>query len=64
MQTLITEQKNGVGWIRFHRPDVRNAVNLQMMQELEEVLAKWKSDSDVKVLVFTGMNEHLFQAAI
>jgi 3-hydroxypropionyl-coenzyme A dehydratase len=54
MQTLITEQKNGVGWIRFHRPDVRNAVNLQMMQELEEVLAKWKSDSDVKVLVFTG----------
>jgi enoyl-CoA hydratase/carnithine racemase len=54
MQTLITEQKNSVGWIRFHHPDVRNAVNLQMMQELEDVLTKWKSDTNVKVLVLTG----------
>lgn len=54
VQTLITEQKKGVGWIRFHRPDVRNAVNLQMMQELEEVLLRWRSDSSVKVLVLAG----------
>lgn len=54
MQTLICSKRDGIGWIRFHRPEVRNAVNQQMMTELEQVLDEWSQDPNIKVLVLVG----------
>lgn len=54
MQTLICSKRDGIGWIRFHRPEVRNAVNQQMMTELEQVLDAWSLDPEIKVLVLSG----------
>ncbi|PTX65081.1 enoyl-CoA hydratase/carnithine racemase [Melghirimyces profundicolus] len=54
LETLRTVKQNGVGWIFFNRPEVRNAVNRLMMEELEEVLHSWSRDGGVKVLVFAG----------
>jgi enoyl-CoA hydratase/carnithine racemase len=59
MQTLLTKVQDGVGWIRFHRPEVRNAVNMKTMEELEQVLTQWEQDRDIKVIVFEG-NEKAF----
>jgi enoyl-CoA hydratase/carnithine racemase len=44
-----------VGWIQFHRPEVRNAVNLQMMEELEQVLEAWEKDGEIRVVVLTDV---------
>lgn len=54
METLQLERHRGIGHIRFHRPEVRNAVNLRMMEELEEVLSEWREDDGVKALLLTG----------
>jgi enoyl-CoA hydratase/carnithine racemase len=54
MRTLLVEKKDGIGWIRFHRPEARNAVNLEMMYELEEIIEEWKKDPDLRVVVFRG----------
>lgn len=59
METLRLQRNQGVGWIYFSRPEARNAVNLQMMDEFEAVLAEWKQDDKVKAVVFAG-DEHAF----
>lgn len=60
LNTLITEVNNHIGIIRFNRPEVRNAVNLQMMQEFYEQLKQWKDDDHVRVLVITGNDDKAF----
>lgn len=59
MKTLKLQIENGVGWIYFHRPKVRNAVNQTMMEELEKVLDDWEENKEVKAIVFAG-DEHSF----
>ncbi|WP_168188708.1 enoyl-CoA hydratase/isomerase family protein [Thermoflavimicrobium daqui] len=54
MKTLVFSKKDGIGWIRFHRPEVRNAVNLQMIEELEQVITKCEQDDTLHVLIFSG----------
>ncbi|MBA4542561.1 MULTISPECIES: enoyl-CoA hydratase/isomerase family protein [Thermoactinomyces] len=54
MQTLVVHKQKQTGWIRFHRPDVRNAVNLAMIGELESVIREWKNDRNLKAIVFLG----------
>jgi enoyl-CoA hydratase/carnithine racemase len=54
MQTLIVRKIGEIGWIRFFRPDVRNAVNLTMMEELERVIHEWEKENRLKAIVFYG----------
>lgn len=54
MKTLRIAVKQGVGWIRFSRPQVRNAVNTEMMEELERQLELWRDDDQIRVLVLAG----------
>lgn len=54
MSTLIIRKNGPVWWIRFHRPAVRNAVNLQMMNELEQVLIEIEHDLQCKVVILSG----------
>lgn len=54
MQTLLVNKEDGIGWIRFHRPEVRNAVNQQMMEELEQIITQWATDETIKVILFQG----------
>ncbi|MBA4601183.1 enoyl-CoA hydratase/isomerase family protein [Thermoactinomyces mirandus] len=54
MQTLIARRSGKTGWIRFNRPEVRNAVNSRMIEELEEVWTKWEKDAQLQAVVFYG----------
>ncbi len=60
VETIVTEIRNGVGVIRFHRPEVRNAVNLTMMSELYTQLEQWQYDDSVRVLILTGSGSNTF----
>lgn len=52
---VVEWSRNGqVGLIELNRPEVLNAVNGQMVQELLAVLADAAADADVGVIVLTG----------
>jgi enoyl-CoA hydratase len=53
-ETLIVERRGGVGWLEFNRPDVGNAMNAVMLDELEQAWRELDADPDVRVIVNTG----------
>jgi enoyl-CoA hydratase/carnithine racemase len=54
-ETPIVVQKEGhVGWLIFNRPDSGNALNAQMLDELEQAWLELDGDPSVRVIVNTG----------
>jgi enoyl-CoA hydratase len=53
-ETLIVERRGAVGWLQFDRPDVGNAMNATMLDELERAWRDLDADPDVRVIVNTG----------
>ena len=55
MAELVNTRRHGrVGIIAIDRPERRNALNLQVKQEIVERLQAWAGDDDVAVVVLTG----------
>lgn len=61
-QTVVFEKDQGVAWLTLNRPQVLNAVNLQMRDELWEALWAVRDDPDVAVVVFRGAGDRAFSA--
>lgn len=53
-QTVKTENRKGVQWIRLNRPDRLNAFNEQMGNDLLEALKEGEKGADSRCLVITG----------
>lgn len=51
---ILTEQRDGVLTITLNRPDVLNALNDQMLEELHEALRQAARDAAVRCVVLTG----------
>jgi len=47
----LTQQKSGVSYVTMNRPDVHNAFNAQMIEELTSVFKKLNDDKSVEVIV-------------
>lgn len=59
---IVTEQyAPGIALIQLNRPRELNALNLQLMQELRDTLARLDSNDTVRVIIITG-NEQAFAA--
>jgi len=54
--------KDHVARITLNRPEVRNALSAQLVEELRETLLCARSDPDAHVLVLTGAGEEAFSA--
>lgn len=54
MSTLKTSIQGGVGQIVLNRPEVRNAINLEMVRELTSLLDEWAQREDLRVVVLSG----------
>ena len=50
----------GVARVGLNRPEVRNAINLTMVQELTALLGRLRSDPGVRALVITGEGSACF----
>lgn len=61
-ETLVTEARDGVGVVTIDRPDVRNAMNQQVLEELRSALDEFRADDSVGIVVFTGAGEKAFVA--
>ncbi|ROO84947.1 enoyl-CoA hydratase/carnithine racemase [Actinocorallia herbida] len=59
-QTLQVERRGRVGWLIFNRPDVRNAMNNAMRDELREAWTELAADPEVRVIV-NAANGKAFQ---
>jgi enoyl-CoA hydratase len=59
--TLILTKQDGYALVQFNRPDVLNALNIKLMQELVEALGALDADKEVRAIILTG-NEKAFAA--
>ena len=53
-QTILFEVSGGVARLTLNRPDRLNSFNVQMHGEVRDALSKLQSNSEARVLVFTG----------
>jgi len=52
-KNLLVSKSDGIGWVRFNRPPV-NALNTEMVLEIERAFGTLGADDDVLVIVATG----------
>lgn len=55
--TIIYEKRELIAWITISRPEVRNALNFQMVSEINQALKQAKTDDEIRVVVITGHGE-------
>lgn len=53
-QTILFKEDNGIAIITLNRPQVRNAINDQMADELASAIAGVAKDEKTRVLIITG----------
>ncbi len=61
-QNILVREESSIGYITINRPDLRNALNLETLQEIEEALEAFRVNHDVRVIIFTGSGEKSFAA--
>jgi enoyl-CoA hydratase len=59
---LIVEKGNGWALLTLNRPRVLNALNRELLEELNEAVAWVETADDVRVLIITGAGEKAFVA--
>ena len=59
---LIYEVSEGVATLTLNRPEQRNALSSQLLEELVDGMRSARDDEDVKVVVLTGAGEKVFCA--
>ena len=59
--TILTEQQDGLLILTLHRPDKRNALNIEMYQALTTALHQATQDDSVHVVLLQGQ-DHCFTA--
>src|SRR5262249_36830338 len=53
-RTILFERRGPVAWIRLNRPDVRNAYNTEMRDDLYAALSTVQNDESLRALVLRG----------
>src|SRR3954452_14079523 len=54
MATVSAETRGAVGLARLDRPDARNALSPELMEELAAVCERWDEDPEVRCIVIAG----------
>ena len=60
-RTIRVEKKEGIGYLILNRPEVRNAFNQEMIDEIRDALSLIDKDEEIRVLIITGEGK-AFQA--
>ncbi len=59
-ETLLYEESDGVAVVTLNRPDVHNAFNEAMQEELGQVWRNLRTNNDVRAIVLTGAGDRAF----
>jgi enoyl-CoA hydratase/carnithine racemase len=57
MATVQLETRDAVGIVRLDRPDARNALSPELMEELATAVERWDADQDVRCIVIAGSDD-------
>ncbi|RMG18721.1 MAG: hypothetical protein D6731_01405 [Planctomycetota bacterium] len=57
---LLDVDADGIAWLTFHRPEVRNALDQAMVDEVRHALRELATRDDVRVLVLRGAGGKAF----
>lgn len=57
---MIARKEGRVGYIIFNNPERHNAMSLDMWESTADILADYRKDSDVRVVVLTGAGTKAF----
>jgi len=60
MDTLLLEKADGIAWLTLNRPQVLNAFDWKMQEELRLAWRELGEDRDVRVIVLTGAGDRAF----
>jgi enoyl-CoA hydratase/carnithine racemase len=63
-ETLLYEEKEGVAVVTLNRPEVHNAFNLAMQEDLHRLWTSLRTNDDVRAVVLTGAGEKAFCTGI
>src|ERR671918_2586891 len=61
-RAVLMERRGHVGVVTLNRPAKLNALNRQLIDELEHALRKLESDEAIGAIVITGAGERAFSA--
>ncbi len=61
-KTLLVDDAGPVRGVLINRPDVRNALNAEVIDELGRCFAAWQSDLDLRCVVLSGQGDKAFAA--
>ena len=59
-KNIIFEKEKQIGFVTLNRPKVYNALNHELLMELEEVIETIRRDSDVGLVILTGAGDKSF----
>ena len=59
-ETILYEEDNHIGLLTLNRPQTVNALNLKMIEELEQVFHDLNDSEKVRVVILTGAGEKGF----
>ncbi|WP_428912541.1 enoyl-CoA hydratase/isomerase family protein [Niallia sp. Krafla_26] len=51
---MIRHVEAGVGWLKLNRPKALNALSVEMVDSLYEILDTWRADSNVSLIMISG----------
>jgi enoyl-CoA hydratase/carnithine racemase len=57
MATVAAETRGAVGLARLDRPDARNALSPELMEELASLCERWDEDPEVRCIVIAGSDK-------
>ncbi len=57
MNLIAAETRGAVGLAQLNRPDARNALSPELMEELGALLERWDEDPDIGCIVIAGGDE-------
>lgn len=56
-ELILTDRRGRVGLVTFNRPEVRNALNHRLLEELMEALKAFDNEEEIGALVITGSDK-------
>ncbi len=59
-RSLRVESSDGIAVVTIHRPEARNAINLEVVNEMHAVLSGLADDARTRVLILTGSGRMAF----
>lgn len=62
MDELLNDVRDGVATLTINRPERRNALSWEVVEEMLSLVRAWRDDPDVRVVVLTGAGDRAFCA--